>query len=743
MKKINSGIILLALAATACSTSSDVKPIDRQALLKRNNPTVESFDTLASLTVGNGSFAATVDFTGLQSFPSYYKKGVPLCSMSEWGWHSFPNEKNLKHSETCREMDLGHGHKEVYAVEYKDKSRNNDATTYFRVNPHRLNLGQVGLRFTDASGKEATPEEITDIHQTLDLYDGVIESSYSVAGKPVEVETATLQASDGIIARVKSDLLSEGLATVDLTLPYPTGVHADDATDLSRPEAHTSAVVERGDRSALIRHDIDSTCYYVLINWEGDATLTEKGNHVYSLSSTAKELPFSVEYLENPVAPASGNFSYTESLEATEKKWNDFWDKGAMVDFSECTDSRAPELERRVVLSQYLTEVNCASSTPPQETGLTYNSWFGRPHLEMIWWHAVDFALWNRPGQVERILDWYATTALPIARDIAARQGFKGARWMKMTDPDAGEAPSNTGSFLIWQQPHVIYMAEEAWRANPSDSILKKYAGIVEETAVFMADYAKACAPEKGDIKLFGHTAMQESMSKDFSFNHPFELAYWRYGIGKAQEWRERQGLSRHKDWDELTARLSPLPQKDSIYTAGESVMEFGEGTTAAFDPYVAADMTGSPKISEEDFALKSRSDHPAVLGACGLLPDMGHYDRETMRRTLRWVMDNWNWPTTWGWDYGMIAMCAARLGERQTAVDALLIDKGKNTYLVSGHNFQEPKRLRLYLPGNGSLLDAVAMMCAGWDGCESGPNPGFPDDGTWNVRWEGLRPMQ
>ena len=90
-----------------------------------------------------------------------------------------------------------------------------------------------------------------------------------------------------------------------------------------------------------------------------------------------------------------------------------------------------------------------------------------------------------------------------------------------------------------------------------------------------------------------------------------------------------------------------------------------------------------------------------------------------------------------------MIAMCAARLGETSTALDALLIDKGKNTYLKNGHNYQEPKRLRLYLPGNGSLLDAVAMMCAGWDGCKNVMNPGFPKDGKWNVRWEGLNRMQ
>jgi hypothetical protein len=48
---------------------------------------------------------------------------------------------------------------------------------------------------------------------------------------------------------------------------------------------------------------------------------------------------------------------------------------------------------------------------------------------------------------------------------------------------------------------------------------------------------------------------------------------------------------------------------------------------------------------------------------------------------------------------------------------------------------------LRLYLPGNGGLLAAVALMCAGYDGCEQA-NPGFPKNGKWTVRWEGLQKM-
>jgi hypothetical protein len=44
------------------------------------------------------------------------------------------------------------------------------------------------------------------------------------------------------------------------------------------------------------------------------------------------------------------------------------------------------------------------------------------------------------------------------------------------------------------------------------------------------------------------------------------------------------------------------------------------------------------------------------------------------------------------------------------------------------------------YFPSNGSLLMAVGMMAAGWEG-SSGTAPGFPRQG-WKVRAEGIRPL-
>ena len=725
------------------SFPSTPSSIDRKAVLLRNSPKVTAFAPLNSLSVGNGHFATTVDITGMQSFPELCKDGVPLTAMSDWAWHSFPNTDSLTTSETQRTFRFPfRNHDETYAVEYKKGGRQQAATQYYRINPHRLNLGTIGLVFTDAKGDKIGIQKIKDINQTQNLCEGSILSRYSVMGSPVNVTTSCRQSSDAVVYRIFSPLLSAGKAKVSIRFSYPTGKHADDANDWNSPNRHTSTLINKTSNSATISRTIDHTTYFLTLRWEGHASVVSKGKHEFILSSPSDTLCFEAEY--SATRPDEEKpFNYLQTMNDIRKSWNEFWQSGGFIDFSQCTDPRAHELERRVVLSQYLTKINCANSLPPQETGLTYNSWFGRPHLEMTWWHSVHFALWNNSEILATILDWYNHTAYSKALDIAQRQGFDGIRWMKMTDPSAGEAPSNTGSFLIWQQPHYIYMAEEMYRAVPSETTLTKYAQQVEKTARFMADFV--CTDSTDNFyHLKGSTAMQESMSKGFSYDHPFELAYWKYGLAIAQQWRERQGKPRDAHWDDIINRLAPLPEQDGIYRAGRTRTSFNDGTqTESFNPFLTPEQQGSTSISYDSFMQKSRSDHPAILGVCGMLPDMGTYSPALMSQTLKWTEEHWNWDTTWGWDYGMAAMAAARLGNTDEAINLLLSDKQKNRYLISGHNFQTSDRLRIYLPGNGSLLTAIAMMCAGWDGCTDTFAPGFPHNGKWNVRWEGLNKMQ
>ncbi|HEY5810995.1 MAG TPA: hypothetical protein VIT67_23690, partial [Povalibacter sp.] len=104
------------------------------------------------------------------------------------------------------------------------------------------------------------------------------------------------------------------------------------------------------------------------------------------------------------------------------------------------------------------------------------------------------------------------------------------------------------------------------------------------------------------------------------------------------------------------------------------------------------------------------------------------------------------------GWDFPMLAMTAARLHEPDKAIDMLFYDAHNNRFGLSGMTprfhlittqaGQEYRRdAETYFPSNGALLLAVGLMAAGWDG-DATPQPGFPKDGRWKIRSEGLRPL-
>jgi hypothetical protein len=185
------------------------------------------------------------------------------------------------------------------------------------------------------------------------------------------------------------------------------------------------------------------------------------------------------------------------------------------------------------VLSQYLTAVNCAGSMPPQETGLVCNSWHGKFHLEMHWWHAAHFVLWGRAHLLERSLPCYQRI-LPVAQATARRQGYRGARWPKEVGPDGREAPGTIGPFLIWQQPHPIYYAELLWRAHRDRETLERYREIVFETAEFMASFPEV----DGERYILAPPLIpaQESYaeSRTTVVNPTFELAYWSWELETA-----------------------------------------------------------------------------------------------------------------------------------------------------------------------------------------------------------------
>ncbi len=706
------GAFLSARPALAQPVAEE--PIDRRALVTRHNPVIERTTALNALSVGNGRFAFTADITGLQSYPEAVSADsalpgyIPLNTQSEWGWHTFPNPEGYTLDDALQPYDH-YGRPVGYA-----SAQNTPAGQWLRQNPHRLNLGRVGLRVSDAAGRPLGPDELTAARQTLDLWTGTLLSTFQVNGVPVRVETRVHPDQDLLAVRIHAPGVPPARIQVVLAFPYGSPAHTGDAGDWSRADKHGTSILSEREGEVVFARTLDADRYYVRASGPYDASYERTGPHEYlfSFSAPLDPLEFTIGFSPTPFAEPAPDVAAAEK--AVRAHWEGFWTSGGAVDFSGSTDPRAHELERRVVLSQYLTAIQGSGSLPPQETGLTFNSWHGKAHLEMHWWHGVHFALWDRLPLLERSLDWYGRI-LPKARQTAGRQGYRGARWPKMIGPDGRESPSGVGVFLTWQQPHPIYYAELVYRRKADRATLDRFREVVFETADFMASYAHWDAA--GSRYVLGPPLIpaQELHPARTTFNPTFELAYWRFGLETARRWRERLGLPRDPQWERVLQNLAPYPTDEGLYTNAESDRD------TFTDPAM-------------------RRDHPTLLGACGMLPCPG-IDRPMMRATLKEVLQSWDWPSTWGWDYPLVAMTAARLGEPDLAVDALMMPVVKNTYLPNGHNYQR-EGLVVYLPGNGGLLTAVAMMAAGWDGAPEVHAPGFPNDGRWKVRWENLNPM-
>ena len=705
----------LSLAASG-APRADTK-INRRSLVTRHNPVITRPDPTAPLQIGNGEFAFTADVTGLQTFGDVYERGMPLGTMAQWGWHSFPNPAGYKLDDVLTPYDShgrsvpypdGHGNEAFLGPSNAPEALKKEAAWLF-ANPQRIHLGRIGLILRKADGGSVGLADVVASRQELDLWSGALESQFEFEGQRVRVKTVCHPERDLLAIRLESPHLATRRIGVALAFPYASPDFRKTA-DWNSPDRHQTNVVE-SQSGAELERILDATRYWVRLSWSPRSSFAAAGAHRFEIFAPDRnEFELVVAFSPNRIADGLPRFQEVQA--AAEKQWQHFWSAGGAVELSGSTDPRAQELERRIVLSQYLTAVNCAGSLPPQETGLVTNSWCGKFHLEMHWWHAAHFALWGRQELLERSLPWYFAI-LPRARETARRQGYRGARWPKQVGPDGREAPSDIGVFLIWQQPHPIFYAELLYRAHPARTTLERYQELVFETAEFMASYAAWDAATRRYVLGPPLIPAQESYTalRRQVINPTFELAYWHWGLSVAQQWRERLGLPREPRWDKVIAGLSRPTVRNGLYAA----------------------------IEIEPFTIYA--DHPSMLAALGVLPKTPLIDEGTMLRTFDDVLKRWDWKSTWGWDYPLMAMTAARLGQPAKTVDSLLMDAPKNHYLANGHNLQVPLFLPLYLPGNGGLLYAVAMMAAGWEGCPKIPAPGFPQDGRWQVRCEGLRP--
>jgi hypothetical protein len=700
-RKLAAAITLICLFNNVFAQQVAVGTIDRKALVSRHNITITNPNLGGPTQVGNGNFAYGFDITGMQTFSDKFS------TMSHWGWHNVPLPEGMTVESFIKPQVNTQGRMIGYDLPNPNQP---EIVQWLQANVHRLNLARIGLTLTKADGTIATATDLKNPVQNLNLWTGVTESNFRLEGEAVSVITTCDPYKDIIGFKITSPLIPKGKLSVFIEFPYGNTNNFSNGSDFNKPKAHQTQLTSTGN-TAIFDRKLDSTIYQVVCKWTGVSKIEKTKDHQYAIQPGKNEA--SVEYV---FAFSPKKISYDLPAFAAIKlkssaHWPAFWKSGAAIDLSKSKDSRWFELERRIVLSQYDMAINAGGDYPAQETGLVSNSWYGKFHYEMYWWHAAHYALWDRWPILSKSLHVYADK-LASSVKRAKLQGYEGARWPKCTGPDGREWPALDHAFLIWQQPHPIFFAELDYRAHPTLQTLKKWDKIVEETANFLASYAYLDTVR--DRYILGPPLRVVSENNDKvkldAQNPTFELAYWRFGLQTAQQWRKKLKLPPNPKWDKVLNKLSPLPVKDGLYEQWENMT---------------------------DMWTKYNYEHPALTGIYGVLPGNG-VDLPTMERSYQKVQATWIWDKCWGWDFPMVAMNAARLGHPEDAVDMLLHKSPKFGFdehgMVGGGNPYP------YFPANGGLLYAVAMMTAGWDGDKNVKQPGWPKDGSWVVRWEGLK---
>lgn len=700
--------------------------IDREALVNRHEPTLHAVDVDSPFQVGNGGFAFGADITGLQTFAElYHREGVPAETQSRWCWYTDPNPHEYSLADVMKDFRQPDG----TTLSLPNRS-STPAGEWLRRNPRIQPLGQIRLLFDKTDHTPLQPADIGQPRQTLHLWTGELESRYEIQHTPIAVSTVCHPDQDTLSFRIQSPAVASRVLGIELGFPrdYDPGTKNTPGYDWTTEDTHLSTLTSSGPQQAVISRRHGDTRYQVRVQWSGSATLTETSPHHFQLRAAAGSpvLEFQVSFSPAPLpAPVTDHAS---CLQASAVHWQHFWKTTAAVDFTGSTDPRAGEIEKRIILSRYLMAIQMAGDVPPQESGLTCSTWYGKHHSEMIWWHTAHFALWGSPDLLEKNLAWYLGH-LETARALARSRGLAGARWAKMTGPDQRESPGGN-PLIIWNQPHLVYLSELVYRDQPTPATLEKYGALVEDTATCLASMAKL-DPQDHQYHLGPPLWIAQEIYDPVGSRDPgFELSYWRWALKTAQLWRTRQGKPRDPHWDDVIFHLAPLPVKDGKYVA----------------------LASQPDTFDR---IESRHDHPTMLAPLGVLPGEA-VDPEVMRSTLHAVIAEWDWQTKiWGWDYPMITMTATRLGEPEKAIEILMRPGPNNRYLPNGQCPQRSdealppnpppgarkREIASYLPANGAFLSAVALMIAGWDGCTT-PTPGFPKDGRWAIRAEGLKEL-
>ena len=573
-------------------------------------------DSKNPVTIGNGDFAITLDQTGTQSLYETYKD-IPLSTMSNKNWF-YKDKKNIKPSYVDGK---------AYMLFNLDNDPNYQTNRQY---PFKYSFMQILLYDND---KLIDINNIKDVKQELDLYKGIVTSSFNYKEKINKTTSFIYQDHDEFNFKLQSDNLN-----LALKFNYPSYTKNGYRLDI------LPNVLVKEDRITLLYDDKNSLSF----------KLKSSSNY---------------QIVENTLIFDDNNVSFSLALDEIKegKLLDDFWkcDNGIIIDNE--------ELVKKMVLSKYLLHVNSTGIYPPQESGLTYNCWNSKFHLEMHLIHSLWNIYNNHVGDLVKSFDYYLSI-MPSSLKRASLNGYKGLRFPKMTGPDGEDSPSNIGPLLIWQAPHILFMLQEIYYLYNKENIIKKYEPLISGTIDFMISFLTLKDSKYQMLDPLLEAC--ESIPLDRCQNPSFELEYWRYTLERQPKIDTVLYGHQRYDYLDITSKIITPKEDDGIYLKTYGVID-------KYDLY---------------------KDHPTE----GFLMSFFKskiVDKEKMVKTIDYILKNMDLSSYWGWDFPFLGLSLLNCGEIEKSIEVTQLNTINNQYLYNGYNTSPRDDLKAYLPGNGAFL--------------------------------------
>lgn len=573
-------------------------------------------DSKNPVTIGNGDFAITLDQTGTQSLYEIYKD-IPLSTMSNKNWF-YKDKKDIKPSYVDGK---------AYMLFNLDNDPNYQINRQY---PFKYSFMQILLYDND---KLIDINNIKDVKQELDLYKGIVTSSFNYKEKINKTISFIYQDHDEFNFKLQSDNLN-----LALKFNYPSYTKNGYRLDI------LPNVLVKEDRITLLYDDKNSLSF----------KLKSSSNY---------------QIVENTLIFDDNNVSFSLALDEIKegKLLDEFWkcDNGIIIDNE--------ELVKKMVLSKYLLHVNSTGIYPPQESGLTYNCWNSKFHLEMHLIHSLWNIYNNHVGDLVKSFDYYLSI-MSSSLKRASLNGYKGLRFPKMTGPDGEDSPSNIGPLLIWQAPHILFMLQEIYYLYNKENIIKKYEPLISGTIDFMISFLTLKDSKYQMLDPLLEAC--ESIPLDRCQNPSFELEYWRYTLERQPKIDTVLYGHQRYDYLDITSKIITPKEDDGIYLKTYGVID-------KYDLY---------------------KDHPTE----GFLMSFFKskiVDKEKMVKTIDYILKNMDLSSYWGWDFPFLGLSLLNCGEIEKSIEVTQLNTINNQYLYNGYNTSPRDDLKAYLPGNGAFL--------------------------------------